>query len=331
MPASQFSATPEDSSLSGSSPITASNNAASLPVGFSQASQQTTMNSSGQRQDQSLNNMPALSSMNNNPTHSINTSNMYNNIIGNNQATNNNSQFLSDIETSLDDQVLQLLIQQQQQPPTVSQALSETILNLAHSRKLSMQQCQQKLSDELRVLQLKMSLLDTMLAREAMSNNMSNHQHYHYQAQQQQGSSCMSTNIDPSILSVLAGTNNSGGNINSQQGASSMNMNGPQQDFGSMFGNNNISQQQQQDPSGILQQIMNNQQGQQGIVNNQQGQQGSSPLMNNADNIDNGSSTQISAEQILLMQKFMDGRGNWINCGYIACANRSQTRFWSST
>jgi len=307
MPASQFSNTPS-SSLSGSSPITAFA-ASSLNVDFSQASQQTMMNSSGQRQDQLLNNMLALSSVNNNPTHNSNTtSNMYSNSIENNQATNNNNQHLSDMDTSMDDQVLQLLIQhQQQQTPTMSQASSEAILKLALSRKVSMQQRQQKLSDELRVLQLKMSLLDTMLAKEAMSNMSS---HRQYQAQQQQGSSGMSTNIDSRLLSVLTGTNNSVGDINSQQGAPSMNMNGTQQDFRSMFGNNNISQQQQQDTSGRLQQIMNNQQGQQGIMNNQQGQQGSPPLMNNDNNNDNGSSMQISAEQMLFMQKFMDGRGN---------------------
>ena len=307
MPASQFSNTPS-SSLSGSSPITAFA-ASSLNVDFSQASQQTMMNSSGQRQDQLLNNILALSSMNNNLTHNSNTSNMYSNSVENNQATNNNNQHLSDMDTSMDDQVLQLLIQhQQQQTPTMSQASSEAILKLALSRKVSMQQRQQKLSDELRVLQLKMSLLDTMLAKEAMSN-MSSHRQYQAQ-QQQQGSSGMSTNIDSRLLSVLTGTNNSVGDINSQQGAPSMNMNGTQQDFRSMFGNNNISQQQQQDPSGRLQQIMNNQQGQQGIMNNQQGQQGSPPLMNNDNNNDNGSSMQISAEQILLMQNFVGARGN---------------------
>ena len=309
MPASQFSNTPS-SSLSGSSSLTAFA-ASSLNMDFSQASQQTMMNSSGQRQDQLLNNMLALSrSMNNNPTHNSNTSNMYSNSVENNQATNNNNQHLSDMDTSMDDQVLQLLIQhQQQQTPTMSQASSEAILKLALSRKVSMQQRQQKLTDELRVLQLKISLLDTMLAKEAMSS-MSSHQQYQAQQQQQQqqqqgSSSGMSTNIDSRLLSLLAGSNNSGGNINinSQQVASSMNMNGTHQDFGTLFGNNNISQQQpqqQQDTSGRLQQIMNN----------QQGQQGSTPLMNNDDNNDNGSSRQISAEQILLMQKFMDGRGN---------------------
>lgn len=306
MPASQFSNTPS-SSLSGSSPITAFA-ASSLNVDFSQASQQATINSSGQRQDQLLNNMLALSSMNN-PIHNSNTtSNMYSNSVENNQATNNNNQHLSDMDTSMDDQVLQLLIQhQQQQTPTMSQASSEAILKLALSRKVSMQQRQQKLSDELRVLQLKMSLLDTMLAKEAMSNMSS---HRQYQTQQQQGSSGMSANIDSRLLSVRTGTNNSVGDINSQQGAPSINMNGTQQDFRSMFGNNNISQQQQQDPSGRLQQIMNNQQGQQGIMNNQQGQQDSPPLMNNDDDNDNGSSMQISAEQILLMQNFVGARGN---------------------
>ena len=217
MPSSQFkfSSIPS-SSLSGSSPITASNYAASSLMDLGQSSQQTTMNLSGHRQDQLLNNMLTLSSMNNNPMHnSFTTSNMYSNSFENNQATNNNNQPLSDIETSMDDQVLQLLIQhQQQQTPTMPQASSEAILKLALSRKLSMQQRQKKLSDELGLLQLKMSLLDSMLAKEAMSN-MSSYQQY--QAQQHQGSSSgMTTSIDSRSSSVLGGIINSGGPINSQ-------------------------------------------------------------------------------------------------------------------
>jgi len=73
--------------------------------------------------------------------------------------------------TSMNDKVLQLMLNQHQQwissYSTSAYDSKEATLQLLFEQKLLAEQCQQKMTEELRVLQLKIGLVDTMIAKEA--------------------------------------------------------------------------------------------------------------------------------------------------------------------